>query len=166
MTSARSDPNDMSHSSTPRRMFPGLRRRQHHSRAHEIGRRPSAFDRLRTRALDERGLSIMEMLVSMAVMIIILSALSTVAVAASNSQVRTNKRFQAQTAGRLAMDKLRRELHCANTLSVVNSAGTAVAAGTAGKTVYVTLGGYCPTNGLTSTVSATVYIPGARRQAR
>lgn len=148
----------MSHFPSPKQMFPGLRRRLEGVCAREIPGRPSTRERLRQHILDERGVSVIELLVSMAVMLIILSALSTVAVEASNSQVRTNNRFQAQIQGRLAMDKLRRELHCANGLTVVNSAGTAVAAGTAGRGVYVTLGGYCPTNGLTSTASATVYV--------
>lgn len=114
------------------------------------GRYGRALRNARARAAEERGITIIEMLVTMAVMIIILSALTTVAVEASNSEVRTNKRYRAQVAGRLALDKVRRELHCAGSVAVVNSSGTTLAAGVVGNGIYTTLGGYCPSNGLTT----------------
>ena len=99
-----------------------------------------------------------ELLVTMAVMLIILSALSTVAVEASRSEVKTNMRYQAQVEGRLALDKLRRELHCASAVTAVNSSGVPVSMGTAGNGINLILGGYCPTNGLTANTSLQVFV--------
>lgn len=99
-----------------------------------------------------------ELLVTMAVMLIILSALSTVAVGASRSEVRINRRYQAQAEGRLALDKLRRELHCASAVTVVSSSASPVSDGTSGNGINLTLGGYCPTNGLTSNTSLQVFV--------
>ena len=140
----------------PRRFSRGLHRRC--SETCPDADRGGTLQRLRTRLADERGVTLMELLVTMAVMIIVLAALSQVAVSASTAEVQTNRRFQAQTEGRKALDKLRRELHCASSLTVVNSSGTALAAGTSGTGIYVSLGGYCPTNGLTSSASTTVRV--------
>jgi type II secretory pathway pseudopilin PulG len=99
-----------------------------------------------------------ELVVTMALMSIVAAALSSVIVAASNAEVRTNRNFQAQVQGRVALNKLRRELHCASAITVRNSSGSAVSAGTAGAQVAITLGGYCPTNGLTTNTSQSVYV--------
>ena len=92
----------------------------------------------------------MELVVTMALMSIVAAALSTVIVSASNAEVRTNRSFQAQVQGRIALNKLRRELHCASAITVRSSSGSALSAGTAGAQIAITLGGYCPTNGLTT----------------
>ena len=56
-----------------------------------------------------------------------------------------NNRFQAQQNARLALDKLRREIHC--TSAAANGTnGTALAAATAYSSVRFTLPSYCPTN--------------------
>jgi len=134
-------------------------------------RRPAAFvqhvrlsrsapplRRARARAAEERGIAIAEMIVTMAVMIVVGAALTNVVVEASTAEVRINRSFQAQVQGRLGLDKLRRELHCAGSVSVVSANGAAVAAGTSGNGINVILGGYCPTNGLTSDTSLSVKV--------
>ena len=100
----------------------------------------------------------MELVVTMALMSIVAAALSTVIVSASNAEVRTNRSFQAQVQGRIALNKLRRELHCASAITVRSSSGSALSAGTAGAQIAITLGGYCPTNGLTTTATQSVYV--------
>ena len=56
-----------------------------------------------------------------------------------------SNRFQAQQNARLALDKLRREIHC--TSAAANGTnGTALAAATAYSSVRFTLPSYCPTN--------------------
>ena len=117
-----------------------------------------ALRHVRARAAEEHGVSIMELLVTMVILTVIVTALTTVIVEASNAQVRTNRTVQAQNEGRLALDKLRRELHCADSISVVNASGNSVAAGTSGNQIRITLGGYCPTNGLTANAATTVYV--------
>lgn len=90
-----------------------------------------ALRRLRS----ERGFSLIEMLTVMVIMGIVMGSLTTVFVSASNSELDMNNRFQAQLTSRLALDKLRREVHCA---SVVTPTGVASA-------VTLTLPSYCKT---------------------
>ena len=114
--------------------------------------------RTRAHVAADHGVSIIELLVTMVIMIVVVTALTSVIVEASKAQVRTSRTTQAQDQGRLALDKLRRELHCANSVSVVNASGTAVSAGTSGNQIRITLGGYCPSNGLTTNAATTVYV--------
>src|SRR5262245_39407493 len=86
----------------------------------------------RRRLAQERGIGMIELVVTMGLMAIVVGALSSVIVAASKAEVRTNRTFQAQVQGRIALNKLRRELHCASAVTVKSSTGTAVSNGTAG----------------------------------
>jgi prepilin-type N-terminal cleavage/methylation domain-containing protein len=63
---------------------------------------------------DERGYSLIELLVVMAILGIVLSALTTVFVSGSNAELDLNRQFQAQQAARLALDKIRVDVHCAS----------------------------------------------------
>ena len=137
-----------------------MRARRHPSVVERFGLSGFAplLRRARALAAEERGVTMAELVVTMAVMSIVGAALTTVVVEASTTQVRTNRSFQAQVQGRLGLDKLRRELHCASSVAVVNGSGTAVAAGTSGNGINVILGGYCPTNGLTSNAGLTVRV--------
>lgn len=103
-----------------------------------------ALRRARDRIADERGITLMELLVSMSLMLLVAGALSTVIASASRAEVRTSRSFQAQVQGRIALNKLRRELHCASAITVRSSSGSAVSTGTAGAQIAITLGGYCP----------------------
>jgi type II secretory pathway pseudopilin PulG len=71
----------------------------------------------------------------MAIMGVVMTSLTTVFVQASNSETDMNNRFQAQLTARLALDKMRREVHCA---SVATPAG-------ASSSVTITLASYCKT---------------------
>jgi prepilin-type N-terminal cleavage/methylation domain-containing protein len=62
----------------------------------------------------ERGYSVFELLVAMTIMGIVLSGLTTIFVSGSKAELDLNTRFQAQSAGRLALDKMRKEIHCAS----------------------------------------------------
>jgi prepilin-type N-terminal cleavage/methylation domain-containing protein len=91
--------------------------------------------RVLRRLRGDRGFSLIEMLMVMSIMGIVMGSLTTVFVSASNSEVDMNNRFQAQLTARLALDKLRREVHCA---SVVTPTGAA-------SSVTLTLPAYCKT---------------------
>jgi type II secretory pathway pseudopilin PulG len=65
----------------------------------------------------ESGYSVVEMLTVMAIMSFVFAGITTVFVAGSNAQVEQDQRFQAQLATRLAMDKIRRDIHCASGVS-------------------------------------------------
>jgi prepilin-type N-terminal cleavage/methylation domain-containing protein len=91
---------------------------------------------LRLRPLGKQeGYTLPELLTVMAILGIVLGALGQLFVQASNSEVEQNRRFQAQTEARLALDKVRREAHCA---SAVSPAGTSAS-------VTLTLPAGCPT---------------------
>ena len=89
----------------------------------------------RRRLLAEHGYSLIEMLVVLIIMGVVMTSLTTVFVQASNSETDMNNRFQAQLTAKLALDKMRREVHCA---SVVTPAGTS-------SSVTITLPSYCKT---------------------
>jgi prepilin-type N-terminal cleavage/methylation domain-containing protein len=93
--------------------------------------------RLRGRLTESDGFTLSEMIVVMAILGIVLAALTQLFVSASKAQVDMNNRFQAQQNGRIALDRLRQEIHCAS--GVV---GTPTAS-----SVTITLKSYCPTNG-------------------
>jgi prepilin-type N-terminal cleavage/methylation domain-containing protein len=87
------------------------------------------------RLRSERGYSLVEMLVVMAIMGVVMTSLTTVFVQASNSETDMNNRFQAQLTAKLALDKMRREVHCA---SVATPTGVS-------SSVTITLPSYCKT---------------------
>ena len=75
------------------------------------------------------------MLIVMAILGVVMASLTTVFVQATNAEQGMNDRFQAQLTARLALDKMRREVHCA---SVATPAGSA-------SSVTLTLPSYCKT---------------------
>jgi prepilin-type N-terminal cleavage/methylation domain-containing protein len=89
---------------------------------------PSRRDRVLRLLRGERGVSLIELLTSMAIMSFILASLATVFVSGSNAEVDLRNRFAAQTDARLALDKMRREVHNACTATVSLPSGSAYAA--------------------------------------
>ena len=70
----------------------------------------------RLRALrlrEEAGYNLVEMLTVMMIMSVVFAGITTVFVAGSNAQAEQDRRFQAQVTTRLALDKIRRDIHCA-----------------------------------------------------
>ncbi len=67
---------------------------------------------------DERGYTMVEMLVVMLILGIVLTGLTTVFVSGSHAEIDLNRRFQAQQQARLALDKIRADLHCASAAEV------------------------------------------------
>ena len=65
----------------------------------------------------ENGYSLVEMLTVMAIMSIVLGGLTQVFTSASKASIDMTNRFQAQVDTRLALDKLRRDVHCADDLT-------------------------------------------------
>jgi Tfp pilus assembly protein PilW len=73
---------------------------------------------------EERGISLVELITAMAIMSIVISTLAGVFVSGSNAEVDLRMRFDAQSNARIAVEKLRREIH--NTCSVTLSSATTV----------------------------------------
>jgi prepilin-type N-terminal cleavage/methylation domain-containing protein len=86
----------------------------------------------------ERGFSLVEMVTVMAIMSVVLTGLTTLFVQGSNAELDMNRRFEAQQNARVALDKIRREIHCAQGASTNPAAGEAPA-------LTLDLPGQCPT---------------------
>jgi prepilin-type N-terminal cleavage/methylation domain-containing protein len=70
--------------------------------------------RLRRRLAEERGVTIVELLITMAILGIVISGLTTVFVSGSHAELDMNRRYQAQEQARLALDRIRTDIHCAS----------------------------------------------------
>ena len=69
---------------------------------------------VRMRLRGEAGYSLVEMLVVMVIMSIIFAGVTDVFAAGSKAQADQDRRFQAERITRLALDKIRRDIHCAS----------------------------------------------------
>jgi prepilin-type N-terminal cleavage/methylation domain-containing protein len=87
----------------------------------------------------ERGYTLVEMLTVMVIMGVVIGGLTTVFVSASKSENDMNRRFQAQLAGRLGLDKLRREARCATTVTNATPSSSSASA------ITLSLPSYCKT---------------------
>jgi prepilin-type N-terminal cleavage/methylation domain-containing protein len=90
------------------------------------------------------GYTLVELLAVLAIFLTIVTALTTLFISGSKAELDANARFQAQQNARLALDKLRRELHCSTGITKTDgtSLGTTPAAA-----IRVTLPSHCPTAG-------------------
>jgi type II secretory pathway pseudopilin PulG len=106
----------------------------------------------RQRLAGEDGISLTELLVVVAILGTIIAGLSQLFVGASRSQVDQTNRTGAQQGARLALVKLRREIHCASAVSP-NPNGTWPT-----RSVTIVLGSLCPTyqSGIASVTWCTV----------
>jgi type II secretory pathway pseudopilin PulG len=104
----------------------------------------------------EGGYSLSELVIVLAILLIVVGALTQLFVSASTAQVDMTRRFEAQQEMRLALDKLRREIHCASDATANN--GVALAAATAYPAVRFALPGYCPTNPTPDLTPSTAYV--------
>jgi len=82
----------------------------------------------------ERGYTLVEMLTVLVIFSTVMSALLVLFVQGTNAELDMNNRFQAQQDARLALDKLRREAHCASAVTVSSASS-----------VTLSLPSYCPT---------------------
>jgi prepilin-type N-terminal cleavage/methylation domain-containing protein len=83
---------------------------------------------------DERGYTLIEMLTVLVIFGTVMSALMVLFVQGTGAEVDMNNRFQAQQDARLALDKIRREAHCATAVTVSSASS-----------VTLSLPSYCPT---------------------
>jgi prepilin-type N-terminal cleavage/methylation domain-containing protein len=61
----------------------------------------------------DAGYSLVEMLTVMAIMGVVFAGITDVFIAGSKAQADQDRRFQAQLSTRLALDKIRKDIHCA-----------------------------------------------------
>ena len=93
--------------------------------------------RLVARLRAEHGYTLMELLVSISILAAIMTSVSILLVSATKSEVEMNQRFQAQAQARMGLDRLRREVHCAISVSPAGPASS----------VTLTIPSTCPTSG-------------------
>jgi type II secretory pathway pseudopilin PulG len=93
--------------------------------------------RIRRLLAQESGYSLFELLQVTLILGVVMGALMTLFVRAMNSELDMNQRFQAQQEARLAVDRMRREIHCA----------TAVTPTGASASISITLPAQCPSSG-------------------
>ena len=99
------------------------------------------WKRLR-RLRGERGYTLVELLVVLAIFTTVVTALVALFTSGAKAELDMNRRFEAQQNARLALDRMRRELHCAS--------GITAAPNTAVSSITVTLPSQCPSaNGST-----------------
>lgn len=94
-------------------------------------------------ARDQRGFTLIELLTVLGMLVIVITALTAVLVSAMNAEAEMNRRFTSQINARLALDQLRREIHCASTVTI----------GSGGTAVTIVLGNRCPSAAGGTTVS-------------
>ncbi len=86
---------------------------------------------------EQRGYSLMELIISMSILASVMTSVSVLLVSATNTEVDMNRRFQAQTEARLGLDLMRREVHCAMSVTPVGASSS----------VTLTIPATCPTSG-------------------
>jgi type II secretory pathway pseudopilin PulG len=72
---------------------------------------------LRAQAACAAGYALTELLTVLAILLIILGGLTALFISATKAEVDMRERFDAQQEARLAVDALRREVHCASSVS-------------------------------------------------
>ena len=111
--------------------------------------------RLLGRLRDERGYSLIELLVSMSILAAVMTSVSVLLVSATNSEVDMNRRFQAQTEARLGLDMMRREVHCAMAVGPTGASAS----------VTLTIPATCPTSGGNTSITWCTVANGTNRWA-
>ena len=94
---------------------------------------------LRRLRREEAGFSLVELLAVMAILLTVLGTLTVLMVSATKSEVDLTLRVQAQQEARLALELMRRDVHCASS--------TSLAPDTAASLVTLTIPPTCPSAG-------------------
>jgi prepilin-type N-terminal cleavage/methylation domain-containing protein len=110
--------------------------------------------RLALKLRGERGYTMIELLIVMLILATVVTALTALFVSGARAELELNKRFQAQQAARVAADRMRREVHCASSVTVTSASN-----------ITVVIPGHCPTavGGATTNVSYTTELVSAGR---
>jgi Tfp pilus assembly protein PilV len=92
----------------------------------------------------EAGMTLVELLVTSVILVIVVGGLATLFVSAIRSETDQTNRVRSQQNARVVLDQLRREIHCASTVSsnLVNAGDPSWPA----KSITIKLGSYCTTN--------------------
>jgi prepilin-type N-terminal cleavage/methylation domain-containing protein len=117
----------------------------------------SKLRRLRRLVSGRAGYTMIELLMVLAILGTVVGALTTLFVQATNAEFESNRRFQAQQVARVAVDKMRREIHCASAITPTGATSS----------ISVTLPSQCPSaRGTQRTVTYDTAGSGQRFQLR
>lgn len=92
---------------------------------------------------EESGFTLIEMVTVLGMFLITVTCLSYALISAHHAEENMNRRFASQINARIALDQLRREIHCASAVTPTGASAT----------ITITLGTRCPTAGAGTTVS-------------
>jgi len=92
------------------------------------------LQRLRRLLASERGYTLIELLQVTVILGVVLGAIMALFVNATNAEVDMNHRFQAQQGARVAVDRMRREIHCSSAITPTGPAAS----------ITITLPSQCP----------------------
>ena len=92
---------------------------------------------------DERGFTLIELITALGMLLIVITALSGVLISATNIEADLNRRFSSQINARIALDQLRREIHCASSVTPTGPSTS----------ITIVLGSRCPSATGGTTVS-------------
>jgi type II secretory pathway pseudopilin PulG len=99
-----------------------------------VGATRSLLVRLRR---EESGFTLVEMVTVLGMLVIVMTCLSYAMIAAHKAEEDMNRRFASQINARIALDQLRREIHCATAVTPAPIGTTS--------TISIVLGTRCPT---------------------
>jgi type II secretory pathway pseudopilin PulG len=68
-------------------------------------------------ARDQKGYALFELITVLSILTIVLTGLTSLFLSATTAEIDMRRRFDAQQEARLAMDALRREVHCASSIT-------------------------------------------------
>jgi len=88
----------------------------------------------------QRGYTLIELLAVLTIFLTIVTALTALFVTGAKAELEANRRFEAQQGARIAVDRMRREIHCGSALTF-----------TSASSVSITLPAGCPSAGGTQT---------------
>ncbi len=107
------------------------------------------------------GYTLVELVVAMTIFLVVVTALASGLVSGTNSETESNRRFEAQQNARLALERIRREVHCASAVTTMSGGLPTPVPLTA---VRVSLPAVCPTSGGVSTTVVWETIPVSTRR--
>jgi prepilin-type N-terminal cleavage/methylation domain-containing protein len=81
----------------------------------------------RARPRGQAGYSMVELIAVMAILVTVVTAITTLFVSGAKAQLELNRRFEAQQSVRVATDRMRREVHCATSVTFTSASSVTVA---------------------------------------
>lgn len=82
--------------------------------------------RLLRRLRGQSGYTLVELLVVLSIFLVVVTSITSLFVAGAKAELDANRRFEAQQNARVAVDQMRREIHCASDLTLTSAASITI----------------------------------------